>query len=180
MSDAVISAISVIVGVLIGNFGKSILENKRAKNDKKIYVNKVRFDTEFSIYKELNCAFFEMVKKILTILPPECTFTTEPFDEEERKKERENNFKHAWKATVTAQDLLKSNYPFIEQCISKQYEEILNLCIHQLNIAENTIILFQKPNDITYDDKKRSQEIMDKYGALNTSLREYLSKIEIR
>mgnify|MGYP000712484425 FL=1 len=39
------------------------LEEYKSKLENKNYISKTRFDTEFSIYRTLSVAFFDMVKK---------------------------------------------------------------------------------------------------------------------
>ena len=53
MSDTVIVAISGVIGTLIGSiiglFGGSVIENKRAKNERKLHSQRVKFDYEFNL-----------------------------------------------------------------------------------------------------------------------------------
>src|SRR5699024_9480977 len=78
------------------------LEKYRVGLDNKIYISKTKFDTEFSIYKELSRSFFVMVRDITRMIP--AGYAEYPADKEEREKYENMLYDNAMKSTVTAQD----------------------------------------------------------------------------
>ena len=102
------------------------LEKYRVGLDNKIYISKTKFDTEFSIYRELSRSFFVMVRDITRMIP--AGYAEYPADKEEREKYENMLYDNALKSTVTAQDFLYSNIPFIPEAVEKAYLEVLDLC----------------------------------------------------
>lgn len=60
------------------------LEEYKSKLENKNYISKTRFDTEFSIYRTLSVAFFDMVKNISVMIPD--GYTQVPADPKVKKK----------------------------------------------------------------------------------------------
>lgn len=83
------------------------LEKYRMGLDNKIYISKTKFDTEFSIYRELSRSFFVMVRDITRMIP--AGYAEYPADKEDREKYENMLYDNALKSTVTAQDFLYSN-----------------------------------------------------------------------
>ena len=95
------------------------IEKFKSNLDNKIYISKTKFDTEFSIYRELSKTFFEAVKAISIMIPPGLTFV--PADENDRKEYEHKCYSDAVKAVVNAQDALNSNAPFIQTELFDKY-----------------------------------------------------------
>lgn len=68
MNDTVIVALFGLVGTLVGSiiglFGGSVIENKRAKNERHLHSQRVRFDYEFNLYQILAEKHLTMVYDI--------------------------------------------------------------------------------------------------------------------
>lgn len=68
MSDTVIVALLGLAGTLIGSviglFGGTIIESKRAKNERKLHSQQVQFDYEFNLYQILAEKHLTMVYDI--------------------------------------------------------------------------------------------------------------------
>ena len=108
------------------------LEKYRSGLDNKIYISKTKFDTEFAIYRELSSSFFVMIRDITRMIP--AGYTEYPADKEEREKYENMLYDNALKSTVTAQDFLYSNIPFIPEEFEQAYLEVLGLCREQLGV----------------------------------------------
>lgn len=158
------------------------LEKYRVGLDNKIYISKTKFDTEFSIYKELSRSFFAMVRDITRMIP--AGYAEYPADKEEREKYENMLYDNALKSTVTAQDFLYSNFPFIPEAFEKAYLEVLDLCREQLSVFElrwnvGYLATDAEKRKFSREDYQRSRDIKEKYDALNKSVREYLSKLDV-
>lgn len=158
------------------------LEKYKSNLDNKIYISKTKFDTEFSIYRELSKAFFEMVKTISLMIPS--GYATYPAGKKDKKEYENKLYSNASKTTVLAQDVLNSNAPFIPNDLFEKYNEILGLCRVQLGVFEDRWnVLYLAPQEekenFSIEDYKRTSEINDKNKALNTNIREYLSKLDV-
>ena len=51
---ALISSGSALLGTIVGLIGNRVIETVRAKNERRVYISKTRFDKEFLIYQELS------------------------------------------------------------------------------------------------------------------------------
>lgn len=159
-----------------------LVEKFKAKLDNKKYISKTRFDTEFSVYRKLSKAFFNVTRDVVCMIPP--GIATYPVDEEQKKEYEHNLYKTAKNSTIDAQDLIRSNIPFISKELYDKYEDILKLCFMQIKEYENrwnkSIPCCQSPKEEFSDDAyRRSGEIRDKFIELNEYLRDYLSNLEV-
>ena len=148
----------------------------------KIYISKSKFDTEFSLYRELTKSFFEAVKDITIMIP--AGLAKYPPDEEEKKKYENTLYQQANQSVVIAQDILNSNIPFLPENFYVKYEEILSLCKIQLDVFEQRWnVLYLAPQkekeSFSIEDYKRSREIKDKFKTLNKELHNYLDRLDI-
>ena len=158
------------------------LEKYRVGLDNKIYISKTKFDTEFSIYRELSRSFFVMVRDITHMIP--AGYAEYPADKEEREKYENMLYDNALKSTVTAQDFLYSNIPFIPEEFEKAYLDVLGLCREQLGVFElrwnvGYLATDAEKRKFSREDYQRSRDIKEKYDALNKAVREYLSKLDV-
>lgn len=158
------------------------LERYKSGLDNKIYISKTKFETEFALYRNLSKSFFEMVKNITIMIP--IGIVHYPADKEERKNYENKLYDAALHSTVEAQGILNSNIPFIPDDLYADFDELLGLCKVQINAFElrwNVFYLDSQPEyeSFSSDDYRRSYEIKDKFAALNTKLREYLSKLDV-
>ena len=158
------------------------IEKFKSNLDNKIYISKTKFDTEFSIYRELSKTFFEAVKAVSIMIPTGLAFV--PADENDRKEYEQKCYLDASKAVVNAQDALNSNAPFIQTELFDKYQEILRLCMIQLDVFQTrwnlSFIGSQHEKElISREDYQRTKEINDKFNSLNINIREYLSKLDV-
>lgn len=159
------------------------LENERTILSNKTHVTKMKFDTEFSIYKDLSKSFFNMIKDIQTLIP--CGINTQISNNADTQRSAHlNNYYIAQKSTYKAQNKLIRNEAFIQKDIFDKYSELITLCREQLiafdiayqefYIEELTKILKLSP-----DDYRRTNIILHKYSEINQHIRRYLSNIDI-
>lgn len=158
------------------------LEKYKSSLDNKIYISKTKFDTEFSIYRELSKAFFELVKNINGMIP--YGYSKVPADETVRKEYEEKTYSKASSSVIIAQDTLNSNAPFISYDIFEKYHSILKLCNIQLNAFERrwdklSLVSQEEKEKFSVDDYNRTGEINDNFKELNTNIREYLAKLDV-
>lgn len=158
------------------------LEKYRVGLDNKIYISKTKFDTEFSIYRELSRSFFVMVKDITRMIPS--GYAEYPADKDEREKYENMLYDNALKSTVIAQDFLYSNIPFIPEEFEKAYMEVLGLCREQLHIFElrwnvGYLVTDAEKRKFSHEDFQRSRDIKEKYDGLNKAVRAYLFKLDV-
>ena len=158
------------------------LEKYKTGLENKIYISKTKFDVEFALYRDLSKSFFAMVKDITRMIPAGLAYY--PANKEDREKYENELYDKALASTVSAQDYLSSNIPFIPESLYNQYEEILQLCRLQLGEFEERWNVY---SDLTQEDKnripheafQRSRDIREKFDQLNKDLRKYLSSLDV-
>ncbi len=160
------------------------LEDRKSLNDRKNYISKTRFDTEFQIYRELSKSFFNATKKIHRLIP--YGVSTVPVFENEKDKDKYEHeiYQDAFNDYIIARDALISNAPFIRKDIYDKYYELLEICNLQLNVY------FQRWNlsfaGLKYEERmpeivdyKRTKEMTDKFEKLNDEVRNYLANLDV-
>lgn len=160
------------------------LERFKSGLDKKKYVSKVRFDTEFALFKNLWCACRKMVNDVYFVYP---TFANVPADEEARKKYEQNVYETAHNSHKVFIELLGNNAPFISADIYAKFNDIGQLCRKNLNLYEerwNRGRLFvwegsQEKRDAECKAYERTDEFNQKYNTLIDELRTYLNKLDV-
>lgn len=158
------------------------LEKYRGGLDNKIYISKTKFDTEFSIYRELSKSFFLMMKDVTRMIP--AGYAEYPANAEDREKYENMLYDNALSSTVAAQDFLYSNIPFIPEEFEKAYQEVLGLCREQLGVFElrwnvGYLATDAEKRKFSREDYQRSRDIKEKYDVLTKSVRAYLSKLDV-
>ena len=158
------------------------LEAYKSKIENKTYISKTKFDAEFSLYRELSKVFFDAVKAVSILIP--YGLSKYPADPDSRKEQEETHYKKALEATVSAQDTLKSNIPFISKDIYELYSDILADCQMQLDVFEerwNVSIIGHKFGESTLklEDYQRTKTIQEKFNSLNEKVREYISGLDV-
>lgn len=155
------------------------LESYKTALSKKSYISKTRFDTEFSIYRELSVAFFNMDAKINAMIPPGVSDWHEP---DKQRVIDLQCFEEAQPTVVVAQDTLYQNMPFISDTFIPLYETILNMAKTQLSVFKRHLQRTPKSNyKNIIDDKayQRTVEIHQNLMELNKKIREYLNSLDI-
>ena len=160
------------------------LEDRKSVNERKNYISKTRFDTEFEIYRQLSKDFFATIK-LTSKLIPYGLVCAPVFNTEEAKDEYDKKiYTEAVNAFVIVQDNLQINAPFIKEELYNGYNEILELCNYQLHV-------FQQRWNLSFraickedtlpkiEDHKRTKEMQDKFDDLNKKVREYLASLDV-
>ena len=157
------------------------LEYLKNNLDKKNHVSKVRFDTEFEIFRRLNEAFFNLIRDALSISP--LTYEDKYADNiEKKKKHDEELFEIAYKSFRVAQNQLYQNAVFIDKVMHDKYSNILSLLQSQIFDFENW------NKDFTSQQEKhkakeyavnRIASIQKSHEILINEIREYIKSLEI-
>ncbi len=158
------------------------LEKYRSNLDNKTYISKTKFDTEFSIYKELSSVFSEMVRNISLMIPAGLSYR---LANEDAEKERQNKlYDSALNSTVITQNTLNKYIPFIPSEIFDDYNKVLHLSRLQLDAFERRWNVYyltsqEEKEKFTIEEYKRTSEINEKFKILNNNIREYLYKLDV-
>lgn len=158
------------------------LEKYKSDLSKKEYVSKTKFDTEFSLYRELSLDFADMVTSINILIPQ--GLTKVPANREARLEYEKKCYESARPAVAKAQSTLNSNIPFISEEIFNGYEELLRLAILQLDEYEKRFNVLdlrpqQEKESFSSDAYKRTGAINEKWKKLNNTIREYISNLDV-
>lgn len=158
------------------------LEKYKYNLDNKIYISKTKFDTEFSIYRELSKAFFDMVKDISLLIPT--GIATKIADEKAQKEYESKLYSSAFEKAIVAQDALNANAPFIQSDLFDKYNIIFQLCNRQLKTFErrwNVLIMAsqEEKESFSIDDYNRTDDINIKFNELNEKIRTYLATLDV-
>lgn len=158
------------------------LEEYKSKLENKNYISKTRFDTEFSIYRTLSVAFFDMVKNISVMIPE--GYTQVPADPKVKKEYDKKVYNLALTAVVKAQDTLNGNAPFISEDMYNEYSAILKLCNLQLEVFSNRWnVLYlasqEEKEKLDLEDYKRTGTINESMKELNNKVRKYISTLDV-
>lgn len=160
------------------------LESYKANLDKKIYINKIRFDTEFKIYRELTESVLTMIEATYWLFPN--GLDELPKDEDKRKNIYLERYNSARLAINDAQKAIHANAAFIPEEFYNKFKEICGLCVIQFGMytwcgdlrSQNRIISpeFNKYINQCYD---RTGTIDNKQKDLISGLRSYMENLEV-
>lgn len=158
------------------------LEKYKSNLDNKTYISKTKFDTEFSIYRELSKAYAEMVKDTVLMIPT--GMAKYPADEEAKEEFETKLYKKALDSTVISQKVLNQNIPFISNDLVEKYTNILNLCELQLDAFERRwdvgiVDTQENKKKFSKDDYDRTAQIRKEFKNLNEDVRYYLSTLDV-
>lgn len=158
------------------------LEAFKSTLTKKEYVSKARFDAEFSIYRELSRAFFNMARDINSLVP--AGYSERPADEEAYKKYQEECWHASSQSLQTAQETLVQNAPFISEELYNDFLELVALSRLQISAYTKRFnVLYLAPREekenYTAEDYKRARELSQKFDALNKKIRNYLASLDV-
>ena len=123
-----------------------------------------------------------MVKNINGMIP--YGYSKVPADEASRKEYEGKTYSRSSESVIIAQDTLNSNAPFISDDLFDMYERILRLCNMQLNAFERrwdklSLVPQEEREKFSNEEYNRTGEINDNFKGLNTSIREYLAKLDV-
>lgn len=158
------------------------LEKYKTELSKKEYVSKTRFDAEFSIYRELSKAFFNMARDINSLVP--AGYSERPADEEAYKKLQEECWHASSQSLQIAQETLVQNAPFISEELYNDFLELVSLSRQQISAYTkrfNVLYLATQAEKEKYtrEDYERAEEIVRKFDALNKKIRNYLASLDV-
>ena len=158
------------------------LEQHRSALGNKNYITQKKFDAEFEMYRDLANAYYRLVKEAVSLIP--AGYTMEPADKKVRDEMYDKVYEDLRKEIFTAQDLLFRYAPFIQKEIYDGYYEILNLCNQNMfayarRWNKGDFRSREDKEAFTDKDYKRSNEINQKYDAVNSKIREYLQSLEV-
>lgn len=124
--------------------------------DKAVYVTKLQYDKEFSIYLEI---WEKLAKCVISTKALYPTFENVPSDENELKEFKENKWSRFVESYNEYSNAIIKYSPFYEEKIHKGFIELRNLCNKQGNIF--SLYEFEVKNSLTYamvGDKRMSAE----------------------
>lgn len=158
------------------------LEKYKTELSKKEYVSKTRFDAEFSIYRELSKAFFNMARDINSLVP--AGYNERPADKEAYEKYQEECWHASSQSVQIAQETLVQNAPFISEELYNDFLELVTLTRLQISAYTKRFnVLYLAPRvekeSFTMEDYKRAREITEKFDALNRKIRNYLASLDV-
>lgn len=158
------------------------LEKYKTGLENKTYISKTKFDAEFSTYRELSKAFFNMTLCICDMIP--YGYYEEAADKEVKKKQDVEKYDKALKATVAAQNALFESAPFIPKDFFDKFDGIRQTANVQLTTFSwrwNVLYIAdaEQKEKISIEDRKRSKEMRENLDALNGEIRDYLSKLDV-
>lgn len=158
------------------------LEKYKTELSKKEYVSKTRFDAEFSIYRELSKAFFNMARDINSLIP--AGYSERPANKDDYRKYQEECWHASSQSLQTAQESLVQNAPFISEELYNDFLELVTLSRLQISAYTKRFnVLYLAPQEekesYTAEDYKRAREISQKFDALNKKIRNYLASLDV-
>ena len=153
------------------------IEKIKSNLDRKNYISKAQFDFEFEIYKNMSRMLGEMIKDNSNLYP--CGLYQESSDYDEKIKMRKENYSQAIKSYNEFTLLLEEYEPFIDESISKFYDDIREKCRLQLCLFEDFRIredkdMLKECRDDYRACWKRTLKIIEDRKALNIKMREYM------
>ena len=159
-----------------------ILEAYKAKLDNKGHISKARFDTEFSLHKELCGSFYQMISAVHWLFPAGMDRAPATGEWEEICNER---YRTAQKKYNDTASVLGGNAPFINDDLYKKYHGIMKLAERQINdysFSEPLTMEKSSPGIRAIEQRgyARTQEIDKKWEELLDSLRQYFKAIPHR
>ncbi len=157
------------------------LEDKKASNERKNNVSKVRFDKAFEIYCELSRNYFLMQRNVLNVFPT----IDNQYEEKDKEEERvRNSVIAAHNSICEAQNSLYSYAPFIEQLLFDKFEQILKICRGHIscfsifthkNYSETKCDYQMKNNKKIHEEKI---EIESSFRDIANCIRDHLQNLE--
>lgn len=187
--QSLLIACAPAVIAFIASLIAQITQSKRLKkelsihygSENELHIAKVKFDTEFEIYRELSDKFFAMTTDTIDLFPIGICF--EGYDTQTQLKVRVEKHKKAIQSYKSAEELLMKNAAFIPENQFDHFKELLRKCLSQINLYPDLMIgpLQNSYSDDVYQDKKErfeaSKVIYADMQTLINLLREYLSEL---
>jgi len=158
-----------------------IIENYRSMNNRRNFVSKTRFDTEFSIYRELTAFCRNMMCDVCTVL----NNMPHLIDIDNRENTMKKAIYSANKACTEFNVYLTSNAPFIPKDYYEKYKIYMDLCKRNLNKCEGDWSIYLdawRQNDldnVSIENSYEVQKIYMEYYVLIDYIRDYLANLEV-
>lgn len=160
------------------------LESFRVKADKTRYVSKVRFDTEFSLCRELMAAAHNMVSYTYHLYPKTKKYSADP---EKAKVYEDENWKNAGKYADEFMLLVQRNAPFISKDVYNAFMDLHSLCYENIETYamkwDKGIIgnweTSQEKREMEIQATNRTQDITKKLDDVIEMLREHFAQMDV-
>lgn len=168
-------------------WSSSKIEEVKGSVSQKVYVSKIRFDTEFQIYRKLSSAFYDVLESISFLIPTglnDARFS----DSQQVRTEMQMRYFDAVKAVMNAKRVLGRNMAFIQDDIYKAYRKILAEGETQLFVFRQKFRqLNGKKEANNYnewptfgpEDYRRTLGMLNELEEINANIRNYLSTLDI-
>ena len=179
------SLLIAIVPAGLTAFISWLISNKQIKNAKKelkekyenetrLHISQLRFDTEFSIYKELSEKFVTMVFDVMSLFPEGIYF--EPPDDQSRQEYRLQLYKKS-ESSYNEANLAVNKYAcFIAKTIFDEFVAIKQKCVIQLNWFFQYQVRKDSDGKIT-ECFMRTSEIRQDFDKLMKKLRQHIASL---
>ena len=179
------SLLIAIVPAALTAFISWLISNKQIKNAKKelkekyenetrLHISQLRFDTEFSIYKELSEKFVTMVFDVMSLFPEGIYF--EPPDDQSRQEYRLQLYKKS-ESSYNEANLAVNKYAcFIAKTIFDELVAIKQKCVIQLNWFFQYQVRKDSDGKIT-ECFMRTSEIRQDFDKLMKKLRQHIASL---
>lgn len=163
------------------------IEEAKGSVSEKVYVSKIRFDTEFQIYRKLSSVFYDVLESISFLIPDglnDARFS----DSQQVKAEMQMRYFDAVKAVMNAKRVLGRNMAFIQDDIYKAYRKTLAAGETQLFVFRQKFRqLDGKKEANNYnewptfgnEDYRRTLKMSNELEEINANIRNYLSTLDI-
>lgn len=159
------------------------LESYKANIEKKMYISKARFDTEFKIYKELSESVLTMIEATYWLFPKVDNVFT---NENDCKNIYLKRYESAGLAVNAARKSINANAAFIPVDFYDKFKEISDLCATQCNmytwcgdLKSKNRRESQKLKENATKCYERTKVIDDKQKDLISQLRIYMENLEV-
>ena len=161
------------------------MEQYKSILDKRNYVSKARFDTEFTLCREIMQACKKMIDDVYYVYPPYAKY---PADEEMRKKFEMEVYDKAVESYNTFIKLLSGNAPFISEPIYEALSELGKMCHENIDVFSYRWDKGYMGNWEKSEDKKKveskaynnTMQMNEKYKSIVKQLRKYFAELDIK
>lgn len=161
-------------------------ETYRSLMEKKNYISKTRFDTEFAVCKELMLACNNMINAVYYLFPVR-EFESHYSDEQTKRQVYDQKYGKAIEASNKYNDLIASYAPFIAKELEEEMKELHILCGKNIegfrfryesgpNYVEAPS---EQRNAIIDECYERTWVIREKLSNVSDTLRQYFKQIEV-
>lgn len=163
------------------------MEEYKSLVDKKNYVSKARFDTEYNICKEIMVASKNMLDYVYSLFPDK-TLESIYGQSVDQNSIKENASLKVAEKIKAFEDLLEGNSPFIPQEVYEEFNELKGMCqanlfSYQCSDVENPFYNSVSDKDreqLISDAYDRTQEIVNRMNTIASMLRQHFQNMDIQ